>query len=190
VATAIEEDLRSWSREVLEVPSAHLKGLPPCPYAAKAWRDNKVLVVESQDIFADSAKHCERFTVLGKELVIIATFDLPAPEDLQALSEDLNERFPALHCMTFHPDYGADDAGLDFLTDNDWESSVSEDYAMLFVQGLAQVVVASDKLQPLGYYDVYPPDEYEALVATRKRRLTNGDETPQDGEEDDAWRQV
>lgn len=174
----IEHDLRSWSREVLEVPSEHLKGLPPCPYAARAWRDNAVLVVETSDIFADAVKHCEDFEELDKELVIVATFDLPEPEDLHELSEGLNKRFPTLHCMTFHPDYGADDAGLDFLTDNDWESEVDGDYAMLFVQSLDQVVAASDKLHPLGYYDVYPPDEYEALVANRKRRLTDGYETP------------
>jgi hypothetical protein len=184
VDIVIEADLRSWSREVLEVPNAHLKGLPPCPYAAKAWRDDKVLVVESEDLFADSIKHCEIFDTGDKELVIIATFDLPEPGALHALSEELNDRFPTLHCMTFHPEYDADDAGLDFLTDNEWESGVSEDYAMLFVQGLAQVVAASDRLQPLGYYDVYPPDEYEALVTNRKRRLTHGDETSQNDQEE------
>jgi hypothetical protein len=173
----IEQDLRSWSREVLEVPSAHLRGLPPCPYARKAWRDNKVLVVETGDIFADSTKHCEIFDALGKELIVVATFDLPEADTLHAFSEQLGVEFPRLHCMTFHPDYDAEDAELDFLTDNDWQSGVAEDYAMLFVQDLAQVVAASDRLHPLGYYDVYPPDEYEALVVNRKRRLHHGNET-------------
>ena len=173
----IEQDLRSWSREVLEVPNQHLRGLPPCPYARKAWRDNAVLVVETGDIMSDARKHCEEFHAQGKELLIVATFDLPEAGALHALSEELNTAFPQLHCMTFHPDYDADDAELDFLTDNEWQSEVSKDYAMLFVQDLAQVVAASDRLQPLGYYDVYPPDEYEALVVNRKRRLNHGNET-------------
>ena len=48
---------------------------------------------------------------------------------------------------------------------------------MVFIQDLEQVVLASDKLQTLGYYDVYPDEEYEELVVNRKRRLTNGYET-------------
>ncbi len=174
---SIEADLRSWSSEVLEISSSYLNGLPPCPYATKAWRDNAVLVVETADIETAAFDHCEVFKALGKELVVIATFDLPEPEELHELSEMLNEKFPHLHCMSFHPEYDAEDAELDFLTDNDWESEVEGDYAMLFVQDLQQVVAASDKLEPLGYYDVYPLDEYEALVVDRKRRLTDGYET-------------
>jgi hypothetical protein len=79
--------------------------------------------------------------------------------------------------MQFHPDYGAEDAELDFLTDNDWDSSVEQPYCMLFIQDLEKVVRASDKLEVLGYYRAYPPDEYLALVVNRKRRLGNGYET-------------
>jgi hypothetical protein len=84
----------------------------------------------------------------------------------------LNHRFVALHCMQFHPDYGAEDTELDFLFDNEWESSIDEEYCMLFIQDLELVINASDKLDPLGYYEAYPSAEYEALVVDRKRRLT------------------
>lgn len=178
MATVIEADLRSWSREVLEVPNPHLNGLPACPYAAKAWRDSMVEVVETETIFAEALRACADFSDRGKELVVVATFNIPDIAELDAFSRALNMQFPDLHCMTFHPGYDAEDAELDFLTDNDWESSVDGDYAMLFVQDLRLVVAASDRLQPLGYYDVYPRDEYEELVLNRKRRLTDGDETP------------
>lgn len=39
----IEADIRKWSHDFLEIPSVKLNGLPPCPYAAKAWADNKVV---------------------------------------------------------------------------------------------------------------------------------------------------
>ena len=173
----IEQDLRSWSREVLEVPNAHLRGLPPCPYARKAWRENKVLVIESSNFEEEVARYCRDFYEFDKELIVVATYNIPDIDGLTEFTQALNDRHPSLHCMQFHPDYDADDAELDFLTDNEWQSEVSEDYAMLFVQDLAQVVAASDRLQPLGYYDVYPPDEYEALVVNRKRRLNHGNET-------------
>lgn len=190
----IEADLRSWSREVLEVPNPHLRGLPACPYAAKAWRDSKVEVIETDTLFAAALRACADFDGRGKDLVVVASFNIPDLAELGAFSQELNRQFPDLHCMTFHPDYGAEDAELDFLTDNDWESAVDESYAMVFIQDLRLVVAASDRLIPLGYYDAYPRDEYEALVLHRKRRLTHGDETSCDearrrSEENDARRQ-
>jgi hypothetical protein len=176
----IEADLRSWSAEVLEVSNPHLAGMPACPYAKQAWKQDKVLVVESEDFFADGQVYCAKFAELGKDLVVVASYDIPDIEDLQELVEHLHETHPELHCMQFHPDYDAGEAELDFLTDNDWESGTKDAYCMLFIQDLRLVVEASDKLEPLGYYSTYPYDEYESLVLHRKRRLTNGDETTGD----------
>ena len=39
----VEHDIRTWSKDFLEVPNAKLNGLPPCPYARKAWADDKVV---------------------------------------------------------------------------------------------------------------------------------------------------
>ena len=193
MVTAIEQDLRSWSREVLEVPNDYLKGMLPCPYARKAWRDNKVLVIESSKFEEDVARYCQDFYEFDKELIVVGTYDIPDLEDLTEFTEGLNAQYPSLHCMQFHPDYGADDAELDFLTDNDWESSSPYEYCMVFIQDLRLVVAASDRLEALGYYSAYPRDEYEELVVNRKRRLDYGNEASSNeerqGQEDDAWRQ-
>ena len=179
----IEADLRSWTREVLEVPSPYLGGIPPCPYAKQAWVEDKVLVIESANVYADALKYCSSFSDIGKELVILASYNLPDLERFNGYMESLNDTFSTLHCMEFHPDYGAEDAELDFLADNEWESAVEDPYCMLFIQDLAQVVRASDKLQRLGYYTAYPEAEYKQLVVNRKRRLTHGYETSCDEKE-------
>jgi len=173
----IEADLRSWSREVLEVPNPHLGGMPACPYARKAWREDKVLVVETDDLIRDGRKFCAKFSDLAKDLIVVATYELPDADDLSELVAASHSEFSHLHCMQFHPDYDAGDAELDFLTDNDWVSCEEQAYAMLFIQDLRAVVAASDRLERLGYYTAYPPDEYEALVVNRKRRLDHGHET-------------
>jgi hypothetical protein len=172
----IEADLRSWSKEVLEVPNPHLGGLPACPFAKQAWREDKVLVIETDEFARDSHKFCGNFLGLGKDLVVIATYDIPELRDVSDLVEELNAAHPDLHCMQFHPDYDAGDAELDFLTDNDWVSNEDQAYAMLFIQDLRAVVAASDRLELLGYYAAYPTDEYESLVVNRKRRLNHGNE--------------
>ena len=40
----IKEDVRLWSKHYLEVSNKHLGGFPACPFAKKAWLDNKVQV--------------------------------------------------------------------------------------------------------------------------------------------------
>jgi hypothetical protein len=182
VGTQVESDLRSWSREVLEVPNPHLGGLPPCPYAKQAWADNKVHVVETDNIYATALEFCVSFTETGKELVVLASYNLPELDVFSGYVAQLNETFPSLHCMEFHPDHGAEDAELDFLVDNDWESNVDDPYCMVFIQDLGMVVRASDKLQRLGYYKSYPDAEYKQLVVNRKRRLNHGYETSCDEE--------
>jgi hypothetical protein len=172
----IEADLRSWSKDVLEVPNPHLGGLPACPFARQAWREDKVIVVETDDLVRDGRKFCADFAGLGKDLVVVATYNIPDMDDLSALVAAMHAEFPHLHCMQFHPEYGAEDAELDFLTDNDWESDADSAYAMLFIQDLRLVVEASDRLAHLGYYNAYPHDEHDALVVQRKRRLTHGHE--------------
>jgi hypothetical protein len=170
----IESDVRSWSKEVLEVPGDLLGGLPPCPYAKEAWKKNKVLVVEVESFYKSSENYCKLFEELNKDLIIVASFNIPEPEDFYEFVENsLNVQYPKLHCMGFHPSYGAEEANLDFLTDNDWESSVEENYSMIFIQDLKKVVQASDKLESLGYYKAYPKEEYETLVEDRKRKYLN-----------------
>ena len=39
------DDIRSWSREVLEVSNPHLSGLKACPYAENAWSKKRVDVL-------------------------------------------------------------------------------------------------------------------------------------------------
>jgi len=193
VGIGIEEDLRSWSREVLEVPNPHLSGMPACPYAKQAWKQDKVLVIESDNIFAATLRACANFSLFDKELVVVASYNIPDFEEFREFVDALNEVFPDAHCMQFHPEYGADEAELDFLTDNPWQSSTEYEYCMVFVQDLRLVVAASDRLEALGYYSAYPRDEYEELVVNRKRRLTDGNETSCDearrrSQEDDARR--
>lgn len=177
MATRIEQDIRAWSAQVLEVPNKHLKGMPACPYARKAWKENKVLVLETDDVCKLTDNYCQSFDSYNKDLIIVATFNVPDIDDFNVYIEEyLNVKYPELHCMGFHPEYGAEDAELDFLLENNWESKVDEDYCMIFVQDLKQVVEASDRLVPLGYYETYPKEEYDALVVQRKRRYLNGNE--------------
>ena len=35
------QEIKAWSKHALEKPLDYFNGLPPCPYAEKAWEDNR-----------------------------------------------------------------------------------------------------------------------------------------------------
>lgn len=174
----IEQDIKDWSKNVLEVPNSYLKGIPACPYAKEAWKKNRVDVVETKEILEQTLNLAKDFDGESKDVLIIASYHLPDLEAFDSFIEVLNEGWGNdLHFMGFHPEYGAEEKELDFLYDHDWESSIEGEYCMVFIQNLSKVVEASDKLEKLGYYETYPEEEYQALVVNRKRKLKDGYET-------------
>jgi len=182
--TTIAEDIRDWSKHVLEVPSTHLKGLPPCPYAKRAWLENKVSIIEAvdDDVVVMAVRNAYKILDDSVELVITASYELPDAEAMQHSIEALNilGAKQDLYFMCFHPDYGAEDAELDFLYETPWESDIPQDYCMVFVQRLSNVDDKSRVLEKQGYYEAFPEDEYELLVLNRRKlreQYQNGNET-------------
>ncbi len=190
MATSIADDLREWSMNVLEVPNPHLDGLPACPYAKKAWQDNKVKIVETKNIYKETLRQCNEFADNAYDLTICASFTIPNMQEFSTWCEERNNLLAKhdLHIMGFHPEFGAEEAELDFLYEHSWESSVKDEYCMVFIQSLSQVDDASLKLEKLDYYKVYPEDEYQELVINRRTKR-NGNETTSNGQkENDAGR--
>jgi len=180
VTISIAEDLRSWSEHVLEVPSEYLNGLPPCPYARKAWLDNQVRVIETKDVLTSALLH--RDLVKTHDLVVIASFNLPDAEKMERAIQEYNDKYAVddLYFMLFHPEYGAEEAELDFLYETEWESSIEDEYCMVFIQKLSKVDDYSLQLEKKGYYDAFPEDEYQTLVLDRRRKRRHGYETKSD----------
>lgn len=179
--SAIEQDIRSWSKEVLEVPNVHLNGLPACPYAKKAWMDNRVKVIETTDVYIEALSHLELVLNGTYDLLICASYKLPDPEDMDRWVKKMNSAMARVNAyfMCFHPEYGAEEAELDFLYEHEWESAVDEDYCMIFVQRLTDVDDKSRQLEKLGYYQAFNEGEYDSLVIQRRqlRNQYHGNET-------------
>lgn len=177
----IEQDIRQWSQTVLEVPNDHLNGLPACPYAKKAWMDNKVCVIETDDVFIEALSHVGLVLDETYDLLICASYALPKPEDMTRWVMKLNKAMASnnAYFMCFHPEYGAEDAELDFLYEHEWESAIKDEYCMIFVQRLTDVDDKSRQLEKLGYYQAFNEGEYDSLVIQRRelRNQYHGNET-------------
>ncbi len=171
----VEADIRKWSKDFLEVPNAKLNGLPPCPYARKAWADDKV--VFSINTGLDGLmQEVRTFNDHDYEIVVWAEENLPDMEYLDGYCDGINEAMSMagkdMHLMVFHPDYDAEEAGLDFLVDED-ATDEGLVYCMVFVQRLSTLDDAALSLEKSGYYEHFPEEVYKSLVLDR-RELRNG----------------
>jgi len=171
----VEADIRNWSHNFLEIPNVKLNGLPPCPYARKAWADNQVKF--SINTGLDGLREeIEKFDTHSYDIIVWADEDMPPIDYLDGWCDGMNEAFSVagidLHLMVFHPEYDASEAGLDFLD----ESGITSEelvYCMIFVQRLSILDDAAISLEKSGYYKHFPEDTYQSLVIER-RKLRNG----------------
>ncbi len=141
----VEADIRKWSHDFLEVPNKMLNGLPPCPYARKAWAENKVTFSINTGLEGLRVA-IEEFDTHDYDIVVWAEEDPYEMEYLDGFCDGVNEALSLvgkdMHLMVFHPDYDATEAGLDFLDD---QGITDENlyYAMVFVQKLSLLDDAS-----------------------------------------------
>lgn len=179
------EEILAWSAHTLQKPNPYYNGLPPCPYAQKAWEDEKVILLFKyecgmQVLYSTLSQWEDAF-----DLAIIVDLNFKKdPDEFHDYLEQINQAVSDgffidrdMWVMGFHPH---DDAN-DFVDDQSFMQMVDDEYAMIFVQRLSKVQEAADKLAQKGYYDNYLA-EYNASEifeqrANLYRRLKNGDET-------------
>ena len=134
-------------------------GFAPCPYAKKAFNENKLKVVECfsrQDLWETIAVQCKNFS--NKHSIIICLEEEPSQtyEEVEAACIAMNEWF-AYNKMDI------------------WLLAFQTNFTMVFIQRLSELDDASQKLEKVGYYKNYDPEDYVNLILNRRhRRNQNG----------------
>ena len=178
----VAEEIKRWSREVLEKPSDFFGGMPPCPYAKSAWVNNKVRID-----FGDADRvlwHTENWDD-DVDLIIVVVdkdwdFDLVDPW-CDYYNDKLAKEDFAL--MSFVPDSGVG-TGQPEEEATDWEPIVEEDYAMVFIQRLSDVNDASMSLERSGYYKNCTA-KFMEYVNDRREREHDARKQEEDVQEED-----
>lgn len=176
----IKNEIRSWSREQLEPPNPDFNNIPACPYAKKAWEDRKVIFDFKTKSYDTSIvyKYLENWDDSLDLVIVVDTAFLEDTEDFHDHIDFINENISEnvfgdrdLWVMGFHP---YDDTN-ELIDDGDFEGESETEYAILFVQRLSKLEVASEKLNNQGYYSTYfDTYDVEQMYAVRKeyyRRL-------------------
>ena len=183
----IIEDVRLWSKNFLEVPNIHLGGVPACPFAKKAWADNKVWIAvkTKHSTYKKELNDCIKNLDFSKKdiLIFCDPYYSYSPDELHLATEDYNEWYNRkdIYFMSFHPSNPATVDEQEFLvspTDEIGETPDYPDYkySMMLVQKFSQLQQASDKLHKQGYYKLWPDEYYRDVVVSRdnKYKKING----------------
>ena len=177
---SIRKEIRDWAKHSLEKANENYNGFPPCPYAAKAWIDNKVDIQFKYDLSPE--KLYENISHYNDKYELIILVDLEyelEPDRFHGYLEGINEAISNnafqdkdIYVMGFHPE---DDTN-EIIESDSFETEVDDVYSMIFIQRLSLLERASEKLRSKGYYDrTYGNYKVDEILQKRNklfRRLT------------------
>lgn len=150
----IENDLEEWILSFLSKPSKVFNGLPPCPFAKKAWLDKRVIVSDKPWELTDYSP------LLRDELdLIILAYEADTPlEKFEYIYNEVNEHLRGKFIVL--DDHPKNREEVDGVVLNNGK------YAMIFVQAANKLKEARVDLDRLGYYKNFT-QEYKDDVTQR-----------------------
>ena len=188
VETRIIQELKSWSALGLETPNDFFNDLPPCPFARKAWAEEKVNIIfkhenSDQALYSAISQYDDAFDVA----ILVNLYDLPESDNFHESIEQLNDVISKgffidrdMWLMGFHPHDEVPDF-VDETMEIPPEVEVEQEYTLIFIQRLSKLQEAAYKLIKKGYYDNYLYDKDACLQYAQReqfyldlRRTDNG----------------
>lgn len=177
----IENEVRLWSKHYLEIPNVHLNNMPACPFAKKAWLENKVDIQHRDPNIGYTRnlhQYVQKLVFPEKEILIFCDifFKGYSLNKFQKIIDNFNNQYNKkdLYFLGFHPKNPPTDEEQEFLTNPSGNKSdlphSTIDFSMMLVQKFSQLYEASDRLKRMGYYDKWPKEYYDDVVAQRQEQ--------------------
>lgn len=141
--------IAEWAQELADTDPEI--GMPLCPFAKPAWEQGRVRVIESEDLWSAVLKS---IWLVNDDCDVVTVISASYDKDYDALEETtdrLNDFF-----FSFRLDL--------------WALSYLGDEAVIFLQRLTDLDNSAAKLEKLGYYNHYTPNDYQRLVVERRKR--------------------
>ena len=152
IGSSSNQNLKNWILDYLSKPNAIFNGLPPCPYAKKAWLDGNVEIkkFESYDQIRNSLKD-----IVGS-VVKIFYYEhpiLPSADKLKSIVSWLGKDNPDYIFYDEHPDT------IEMIGDEVVNSGVTA----IIIQERKDLLEKRAELQKTGYYDKWTPEMKERI---------------------------
>jgi hypothetical protein len=134
----MKDDIENWVMDVLSKPNQAFGNLPPCPYAKKAWIENKVTV----KLF-ESFEYIDQHLSELKEVQIYC-FETINKDNLSNIAKEYNKKYPNLLFLEEHPELIEEIGGFT-VNQGKW--------AMLIIQNRIELEKTREKLKQTSYYE-------------------------------------
>jgi len=175
----IKKEVRIWSEKFLEVPNIHLNNMPACPFAKKAWLENKVdIQYRDPDLgyTRNLHQHVKKINFAEKEILIFCDifFKEYSLNKYQKIIDNFNNQYNKkdIYFLGFHPKNPPTEEDQEFLLNPTGDTSdlphSTIDFSMMLIQKFSQLYKASDRLKRMGYYDKWPQEYYDDVVLSRQ----------------------
>lgn len=175
----IKKEVRLWSEKFLEVPNIHLNNMPACPFAKKAWLENKVdIQYRDPDLgyTRNLHQHVKKINFEEKEILIFCDifFKEYSLNKYQKIIDNFNDQYNKkdIYFLGFHPKNPPTEEDQEFLLNPTGDVSdlphSTIDFSMMLIQKFSQLYKASDRLKRMGYYDKWPQEYYDDVVLSRQ----------------------
>ncbi len=157
-AVQIWNEIRLWSDEVLEIPCPGYANLPPCPFARMAWLKNNVIVHVTCEL-GDVIDVKSVMEANDEKLHLFAWVNYweMTSNEFNYWIEEQNQNHFGVWLMGFHPN----------ATENpqipEFQGIVEDDYAIILVQSLKELVGASNILRKTKYYEKHPSEDMQYI---------------------------
>ena len=176
IEQSIREEVREWSKVVLESSRLDMDGLSICPYAKAAWDANKVLMT-----FKRTESYCPVYDSIDGynddfDINIIIDLDYEeSAEEFHGRVESLNYAIAEgafgdtdLWLMGFHPDDIEEDEPEECI---EFEQTNDCSYGMMYLQRLNTLQKAVYKLKNTKYYSFVFQDEEPPHVFSLREKF-------------------
>lgn len=175
----IKKEVRLWSEKFLEVPNIHLNNMPACPFAKKAWLEDKVdIQYRDPDLGYTRNLHqyVKKINFEEKEILIFCDifFKEYSLNKYQKIIDNFNNQYNKkdIYFLGFHPKNPPTEEDQEFLLNPTGDTSdlphSTIDFSMMLIQKFSQLYKASDRLKRMGYYDKWPQEYYDDVVLSRQ----------------------
>lgn len=164
MTTEFETYISNWILEDLSSPVAALGGFAKCPYAKKAYTENKVRFVEGyDDLNAAISSAISAWDNDKTEVVVIRLDDSVDENAITSLVDSLNETH-ASNDYIFLDDHVKNVEKMHDVVFNNGR------YNVLFMQRKSKLAAATRRLEKIGYYNKWTKEYYDEVVSWRSQR--------------------
>ena len=156
------EEIKQWVEDFVSVKHETLNVIP-CPFAKQALMNNAIKYVPTERIGETLASMVDNWSDKYEVVVLYTDTELYTPQEVSDIVERFNKLAMSRDIVALedHPD------------DPEILNGVEMNFGkaiLVLVQRLSKLNKASDILKKRGYYDDWPEENYNDVVAWRKLR--------------------